>query len=150
MNTSLRHVMIVLLVCFSALFLQLNRVQLLQAEELQDNPANTRTILRDFDRERARIVTSDGVLVALTEQSDNSQGVFHLQRNYPEGELYAHTVGYISFTVGAEGVERSYNDQIVGRTAEQQLSDLTDLLDTTPRGRHPHPHPPPRPPDEGP
>jgi peptidoglycan glycosyltransferase len=131
MNAPLRHVMVVLLVCFTLLFLQLNRVQILDAQSLQDNPANTRTILRDFDRERARILTADGVEVAVSERAEGT-GVFHLQRRYPEGELYAHTVGYVSFTVGAEGVERSYNDQIVGRSAGQQLAELTDLLDPNP------------------
>lgn len=131
MNDNLRKVMVVLLGCFTLLFLQLNRVQLVDAESLQDNPANTRTILRDFDRERARILTADGVEVAVTEQAGPT-GVFHLQRRYPEGELYAHTVGYVSFTVGAEGVERAYNEAVVGRTASQQLAELTDLLDPTP------------------
>ncbi|MCP4222662.1 MAG: penicillin-binding protein 2 [Actinomycetia bacterium] len=130
MNTPLRHVMVVLLGCFCLLFLQLNRVQLVDAESLQDNPANTRTLLRDYDVERATIMTRDGVVVASSSRSDG--GVFQLQRTYPEGELYAHTVGYISFTVGAEGAERSYNDEIVGRTAQQQLANLTDLLDASP------------------
>ena len=122
--------MVVMLACFCLLFLQLNRIQLVDADSLQNNQSNTRTLLRDFDIERATIKTRDGVVVAITEPS--SSGVFHNQRTYPEGELYAHTVGYISFTVGAEGVERSYNDEIVGRTAEQQLADLTDLLDRSP------------------
>ncbi|MEM8924328.1 MAG: penicillin-binding protein 2 [Actinomycetota bacterium] len=129
MNAQLRHVMIVLLACFCLLFLQLNRVQIFQADALQENDANNRGAQRDFNRDRAEIVTSDGVVVARSEPSD---GFFSRQRVYPEGELYAHTVGYVSFTVGTEGVERTANDAITGQTAAQQLDDLTNLLDPDP------------------
>ena len=130
MNDSLRHVMVVLLGCFTLLFLQLNRTQIFQAEALKDNPANTRTIQQNFDRNRALIVTRDGVVVAISES--DSTTTFRHQRSYPEGELYAHTVGYVSFTVGAVGVERSYNTEITGQTPQQQLADLTSLLDPDP------------------
>jgi peptidoglycan glycosyltransferase len=130
-NSSLRHVVIVLLGCFVLLFAQLNRIQVFQAGALRANPANNRLSQQDFDRPRAEIVTSDGVTVALSEAA-GAGSPFDLQRAYPEGDLYAHTVGYISFTVGSDGVERSYNDEITGRTAAQELRDLTDLLNPTP------------------
>ncbi len=129
MNASLRHVLVVLLGCFCILFIQLNRVQVFQAEALRDDPSNTRGAQRNFNRPRGDIVTTDGVVVATSEPSD---GFFSQQRTYPEGELYAHTVGYISFTVGSDGVERTHDDAIVGRTAAQQLDDLTSLLDPDP------------------
>jgi peptidoglycan glycosyltransferase len=125
----MRRVIAVLLGCFTILFVQLNRVQVFQAEELVDNPANTRTIQRDFNRPRGRIVTSDDVVVARSEPLVGQ--FFAQQREYPEGELYAHTVGYHSFTFGAEGVEREYNDELIGRTPGQELSGLTDLLGGT-------------------
>jgi peptidoglycan glycosyltransferase len=129
MNRPIRHVVLVLLGCFTLLFVQLNRVQVFQAEALVANPANTRTIQRDFDRPRGQIVTRDDVVVA--ESVPNPGGTFAEQRNYPQGELYAHTAGYVSFTFGAQGVERQYNDALIGRTAAQELSGLTDLLGGT-------------------
>ena len=123
--------MVVLLGCFTLLFVQLNRVQIIDAEALQDNPSNTRTGQRNFDRLRGEIRTSDDVVVARSD-SDDATG-FSYQRVYPEGELYAHSVGYVSFTVGSEGVERAYNDEIIGATPSQQLSDLTGILDDEPR-----------------
>ncbi len=128
----MRHVMVVLLGCFTLLFLQLNRVQVFQAGALQDNGANTRTVLRDFDRPRGQIVTRDGVVVAVSDPV--SGGQFDRQRRYPEGELYAHSVGYLSFTVGADGVEKAYSAELTGRTPSQQLSNLTSLLDPDPDG----------------
>ena len=131
MNSPLKHVIAVLLGCFTILFVQLNRVQVYDAAALEVNPANTRTIQRDFNRPRGIISTADGVVVA--ESEDTPGATFERQRTYPQGELYAHVVGYHSFTFGADGVERTYNDALVGRTASQELSGLTDLLE----GRNP-------------
>ncbi len=133
MQRPIKHVVIVLLVCFTGLFVQLNRVQVYDAQALEANPANTRTIQRDFDRPRGRIITRDDVVVA---QSEPRPGEFFSeQRVYPHDELYAHVAGYTSFTFGAEGVERAYNDALIGRTAAQELSGLTDLLGgTNPKG----------------
>ena len=130
MNGALRHVVIVLLGCFAILFAQLNWVQVVERDDLRQNPANTRTVQREFNLPRAEILTSDGVVIATTELIANS--TFPRQRIYPEGELYAHTVGYTSFTFGSEGAERTLNDEIVGLTPSQQLDDLTDLLDPDP------------------
>ncbi len=126
MTRPIKHVVVVLLGCFTMLFVQLNRVQVYDAQALLDNPANTRTIQRDFERPRGRIITRDDVVVARSEPTPGR--VFNAQRLYPEGNLYAHTAGYTSFTFGAEGVERAYNDALVGRTAAQELSGLTELL----------------------
>ena len=131
MNRPLKHVIAVLLGCFTILFIQLNRVQVYDAAALEVNPANTRTIQRDFNRPRGIISTTDGVVVA--ESVDTPGGLFDRQRTYPHDDLYAHIVGYHSFTFGADGVERTYNDALVGRTASQELSGLTDLLE----GRNP-------------
>jgi penicillin-binding protein A len=125
-NRPIRHVVVVLLVCFTALFVQLNRIQFFGAQALVDNPANTRTIQRDFNRPRGRILTRDDVVVAVSEPT--AGGFFAQQRMYPEGDLYAHVAGYTSFRFGAEGAEREYNDALIGRTAAQELSGLTDIL----------------------
>ena len=129
MGRPIKHVVIVLLLCFTALFVQLNRIQVYEAQALADNPANTRTIQRDFNRPRGQIVTRDDVVVAVSEPTPGS--FFDAQRTYPQGELYAHVAGYTSFTFGAEGVEREYNDALIGRTATQELSGLTDILSGT-------------------
>jgi len=126
MDTALRRVAFILLACFTLLFAQLNRLQVYQAEDLANHPANTRTVLRDFDRQRADIISSDGVLLATSTEAE--QGSFRWQREYPQGELYAHTVGYLGFTTGADGMERSHHDALVGRTSSQQLVDLSNIL----------------------
>lgn len=121
----LRHVAFVLLACFSILFVQLNRIQVFQSDELKDDPSNTRTVQRDFKRPRGPIVTSDGVVVAHSVEIDGPWGI---ERQYPEGDLYAHVAGFLSFTVGASGVERAYNDELVGRTPALSLGSIAQVL----------------------
>ncbi len=113
------------MVCFVALFVQLNRIQYFDADALREHPENTRTIQRDFARERGPISTADGEVVALSVEVD---GPLERQRTYPYGELYAHTVGYLSFNLGATGVERSYSDDLIGRSNAFQLSNISDML----------------------
>ncbi len=126
MNRGMRHVALVVFGCFGLLFVQLNRIQVFQAEELRAHPENTRTVQRDFERPRGRIVTADGVVVA---ESQEVEGSFDRLRTYPEGDLYAHSAGWFSFNLGADGVERAWNDQLAGRTPGLQLSGIAGVLD---------------------
>jgi peptidoglycan glycosyltransferase len=125
MNKSIANVVKVLLACFVLLFIQLNRIQVLDAEDLKQHAANTRTVQRDFNRARGPIVTSDGVVVA---RSVDTEGQFERLREYPEGNLYAHSAGYLTFNLGAQGVERTFGEDLVGRTSALQLGGLTGLF----------------------
>lgn len=131
MNKHIRFLGVGLLVCFVALFVQLNRLQLVQQEELQANPANNRQIERDFSRERGSIFTRDGTIIATSVEVDDD---LERERTYPEGDLYAHTTGYFSFQFGADGLERVYNDELAGQTTAQRFDSLADIFqdrDTT-------------------
>jgi peptidoglycan glycosyltransferase len=125
MNSQIRTLGIVLMVLFSALFLQLNNLQIFSAGSLNNNSLNTRTVVRDFSQPRGSIQTSDGVVIAESVDVDDA---FERQRRYPQAELYAHLTGYFSFTFGNEGVERVYNDALTGRDRKVTLDRLGDIL----------------------
>ena len=125
MTRQIRLVGVGLMVCFAILFVQLNRLTVFQADRLNDNPINTRAILRDFNQPRGTVTTADGVVVARSVPSD---GRFELQREFPEGALFAHITGYFSFTLGSSGVERVYNDELAGRTIDLSFQNLGDLF----------------------
>ncbi len=116
-----------LLVCFLVLFVQLNRVTVFGAQRLKDNPENNRAILRDYDSPRGTIVTADGVVVARSVTNPVGAG-FERSRTYPEGDLFAHTVGYFSLNLGVAGLEDSYNAELAGRTLDLSFRDLEDLF----------------------
>ena len=127
MNRQIAKLGIGLLVCYLALFVQLNRVTVFEAAELKEHPANNREVLRDYDGPRGSIATADGVLLA--ESVPNPEGArFERSRRYPEGELFAHTVGYFSLNIGSTGLERSYNDELAGRTFDLSFQGLDDLF----------------------
>ncbi len=116
-----------LLLCFLVLFVQLNRVTVFDAQRLKDNPENTRAILRDYDAPRGSIVTADGVVVARSVPNP-AGSAFERHRVYPEGDLFAHTVGYFSLNLGTAGVEDSYNAELAGRTLDLSFRGFSDLF----------------------
>jgi len=132
MNRQIARLGLGFLVLYAVLFVQLNRVQVFQGQELQDDPGNSRSVVREFGQPRGSISTADGVLVAQSVEVDDEQ--FERQRVYPHGELYAHTTGHYSFNVGATGVERQYDDELAGTAFDQEFASLGDLFldrDTT-------------------
>ncbi|MDP9440955.1 MAG: penicillin-binding protein 2 [Actinomycetota bacterium] len=123
MNRQIRRVGIVLMVLFGALFLQLNYLQVIRADDLANDPRNTRVAVRDFSRARGQIVSADGTVIA---KSVPVNDAFEVQRQYPEGELFGHITGFFSFTYGATGVERTYSDELAGR--DLGIKNLKDVL----------------------
>ena len=125
MTGQIRKLGVALMVCFAVLFVQLNRLTVFDAARLNDNPVNTREILRDFSKPRGSVTTADGVVIARSVPSGDR---FELQREYPEGPLYAPVTGFFSFTLGSSGVEKTYNDELAGRTLDLSFQDLGDLF----------------------
>ena len=126
MTKQIRLLGIGLMACFFLLFVQLNRLTVFQADELNDNPNNTREILRDFNQPRGTVETADGVVLAQSTPTEG--GRFAYQREYPQGDLYAPITGYYSFTLGSAGVEKVYNDELAGRTIDISLQSIGDLF----------------------
>ena len=130
-NRQIRRLGVGLVFLFVLLFAQLNWLQIIRADDLANDPRNNRKAVRDFSEPRGEIVSADGTVLARSEPTDDS---FERLRVYPQetAALFAHIVGYFSFTYGSEGVERTYNDELAGRTEELDLDSLTDyLLDRT-------------------
>jgi peptidoglycan glycosyltransferase len=132
-----------------------NYVQLVRAKSLNNDPRNSRAIVRDFDRPRGQIITADKAVLACTVETstdpkDDPQpltspagqpapdldcarkaqkvGSFDFQRLYPERDLFGHVTGYLNLNFGATGIERQYNAELAGRTTSQQLHSLSDLF----------------------
>jgi penicillin-binding protein A len=126
MTKQIRNLGIFLVICYVALFAQVNRLTVFQADDLQNDPRNTRAIERDFNAPRGSILTADGVLVAQSVDAEDSP--FDLQRVYPTGDLFGHITGYFSLQLGRAGLEQTYNDELAGHTLGLDLRSLDDFF----------------------
>ena len=125
MNRQLRRLGVAMLVLFSALFVQLNVVQVLRADSYEDHPENRRAVTRDYFRPRGQIVSADGsVLARSVEQAGKEARI----REYPEHELIGQVTGFFSLRYNKDGVERSYNDELAGRGSVEDVENMVDLL----------------------
>jgi peptidoglycan glycosyltransferase len=87
------------------------------AEEYEDKPENRRSLIRQVEFPRGVISASDGAEIAVSEQTSAGETpVF--ERRYPEGELFAHPVGYAFFDIGSSGLERFYDEDLSGEGDE--------------------------------
>jgi peptidoglycan glycosyltransferase len=127
MNRQLRWLGAGLIACYIALFAMINYVQVWHAQALNDNPLNSRKIVRDFDRPRGQIISGDGAVLAKSVPSAPGDP-FTFQRQYPEGDLFGHITGFLNINFGAAGVEQQYNDQLAGQTVSQEYQTLRDLF----------------------
>lgn len=126
MNRSIRRVAAGISVLFCLLIAQLTYLQVIAADRLATDPRNARTFLRDFTTERGDIISADGAVLARSVPSDDE---YRWQREYPTGARFAQVVGYQSVVVGSTGVERTYNDVLLGRRSPRfRLEELGDVL----------------------
>jgi peptidoglycan glycosyltransferase len=125
MNKQIRLVGIGLICLFVLLFGQLNYLQVVRANSLNHNPLNNRLALKKFTTKRGDIVTTDGVVLA---HSDISNDGFKWQRTYPQGALYGGITGFFSFTYGEDGAERTFDADLTGANTPFQIpKSLKDL-----------------------
>ena len=97
-------------VLFAVLIANLTYVQMIDADRVQNLPTNNHTIAKSAYVQRGAIITADGVTLAESvQQADGSY-----LRNYPQGSLARHTVGYVSTQYGSSGVEATMNETLTG------------------------------------
>jgi peptidoglycan glycosyltransferase len=125
MDRSIRRLGVFLMLLFVVLFAQLNYVQVFRADDLNTRTTNSRPVDVTFSQPRGNVSTADGVLLARSVETDT---FYQYQREFPEGDLYAHTTGYFNYAFGATGVERAYNEELSGRTPSLQLESVGDLF----------------------
>jgi len=92
----------------------------------RDDVRNPRALADRATRERGPIVTADGVVVARSEVAPGEGSP--LTRVYPEGELYAHVVGYSSSYFGDTGLEARYAAELRSRDDGSLTAALLSML----------------------
>ncbi len=124
MNAPIRRLSVVALVLILTAMLGASWIQFVQADSLNANRNNVRTLYRDFGGFRGPIVVDGESIVYSTPVDD----YFNYQRTYTDGALYAPITGYYSISVGRSGIERTDNALLSGAADELFWSRLGDLL----------------------
>lgn len=127
MNKQIYRLGLLFAIAFLALFLNLTYLQVWASSKIVSHPRNTRGIAKELAIERGQIVTSDGCVIAESKKLGQAY-----QRRYPEKGLYAHITGYYSLRYGRSGLERIYNEELLGK---KEISSLDDYLQNLMQGR---------------
>jgi peptidoglycan glycosyltransferase len=140
-NAPIRRLFVLVLGLFAALVFASSWWTVFGAEGLRENPDNRRLLFEEQRIKRGIIRAADGTVLA----GNRSLGDDRYGRRYPEGDLFAHPVGFTSLDRGRTGLEDFYNDPLTGRrndaigALERLLGpqDVGDDLRTTlvPRGQ---------------
>ena len=65
MNTRIQRFGVFIMICYLALFVKLNQVQIFQADDLNNNPLNSRVVQREYNRPRGVITNIPPVWAAV-------------------------------------------------------------------------------------
>jgi peptidoglycan glycosyltransferase len=98
-------------VLFAVLVAFTSRWTVFDSKSLNENALNKRGVLEAAKIDRGVIRAGDGTVLARSVKQQG--GVYH--RTYPTGSLFSHAVGYSFTDIGQAGLERFYNDPLVGK-----------------------------------
>ena len=111
MNGPIRNMATVMFLAFLVLVGGVTYTQAINGPEFRDDARNARLVTARAARERGTIITRDGTVVAESFPDLEDAQVF--RRSYPEGDLYAHVVGYTTLIFGTRGLEASFASDLV-------------------------------------
>lgn len=113
MNTNKRiiRVLIVISALFLALLSYLLYFNMFQAEKVATNPYNRRQWDDERYVTRGTIYDADGLVLAETVEDVDGNA----KREYPQGRLYSHIIGYCSQIYGKSLLEMEYDSELLGK-----------------------------------
>lgn len=132
MTKELRRLSIVMLAMFLALFGATSWIQVVQADELSANPANTRTLYDSYEVQRGSIIAG-GTAIAYSTPIDD---IYSFQRTYVDPDMWAPVTGYINPVLqSATGIERAMNAELSGTSSSAFFQRIEQIVSgQKPRG----------------
>jgi len=109
-NKAIRRISVLMMAMFLTLLVSTTYTQFIAAPELNADGRNSRTLYREFGRDRGPILVAGEPIV----KSEPVDDEFRFLRVYEEPELYAHMTGFHSITYGATGIERAETEALNG------------------------------------
>jgi len=125
MNQPVRRLAAALFLAFAVLILDVTYLQVVAGPRYRDDARNPRVIASRTGKERGLILSADEQTLAQSVADPDDPQRF--SRVYPEGELYAHLVGFSSLNFGDDGLELAYADELRSKR-DLTVSDLLSAL----------------------
>jgi penicillin-binding protein A len=127
-NRALRRISIAVLVMFLLLLINVNYLQGFEPASLASKPGNSRAFYAAQNQyERGSIVSADGVTIAASKLSSNSNDSIKYQRYYPFGPDYAPVTGYYTL-FSQTGIEAAKNSLLSGNDSALDVRKIIDLI----------------------
>lgn len=132
MNRQIKVLLAVFVVCLVGIAANLAWVQIFGADEIQGNAFNKRRLVEEYAIQRGDMISADEQTLA---RSVDSGTEYRWQREYPLGGLFADVTGYDSWKYGRSGLEKTYNEELLGGGTSLNLRSLGNrLLGTSKKG----------------
>ncbi|MBA2505510.1 MAG: penicillin-binding protein 2 [Thermoleophilaceae bacterium] len=125
MNVAITRLFVLFVVLFGLLVAFTSRWTVFEADSLRENTANRRQLLEDQQIPRGIITARDGKKLAVNDRIGRDESVRYV-REYPDGPLFGHAVGYSFVTQDQAGLEKFYNDQLIGE--QNEFASLIDAI----------------------
>jgi cell division protein FtsI/penicillin-binding protein 2 len=124
MNKTIRRASIFCLLLVFSLLARVSWVQVADAQALDDNPNNARTVVAEYAQPLGNIIVG-GKAVTGSVNTGGSTGLYY-KRTYADGPLYAPVTGYSSQIYGSSGLQGLYQNVLDG--SDSRLKTLQDTL----------------------
>lgn len=130
MTKELRRLSIVMLAMFLSLFVATSWIQVVAADELGENTANTRTRLDSYEIRRGSIIV-DGSPIAYSTPTDDR---YAYQRVYTDAAMWAPVTGYFNPALQSRtGLEQAMNAELSGTGAGAFLAEVERIVSGQPQ-----------------
>lgn len=130
MTKELRRLSIIMLLMFFALFGATSWIQVVEANNLAENPENRRALYDSFEVQRGSIIAGDEVIASSVPSGD----IYSWQRQYVDADMWAPVTGYINPVLGsATGIEQAMNRELSGSAGSQFLSRIEQIITGQPQ-----------------
>ncbi|WCM55722.1 peptidoglycan D,D-transpeptidase FtsI family protein [Microbacterium sp. EF45047] len=130
MTRELRRLSFVILAMFLSLFIATSWIQVVDADNLAQNAANTRTRLDSYEIQRGSIVV-DGTAIATSTPVDDR---YQYQRVYTDAAMWAPVTGYYNPVLDSStGIERVMNSDLSGTGANAFFGEIERILSGQPQ-----------------
>ena len=124
MNTPVRRLSLLVGVLFASLLVSTTLIQYVFAADLNARSDNRRTLLATYARERGEILVGQDPIARSVPTDDE----FEFQREYADGDLYAHVTGFYSFYGASGGLEQADNALLSGASDKLFYRRVSDLF----------------------